>query len=507
MNKIKSKILAFLPNAFSSSYITVLDEIQNYISEGNELVIIGCEASIKHCEMNLKGSSLICYSCTHCMKNSLKLLKGNFEYYSYKSFLNNDRLYKLQKIQSLEEFKSLKYRDYDIGYAISSTYISETRNQEPIINKKFRRLIQPLFNDSVYLFEVGKIILKSINPNKILIFNGRLHSSRPFLALAHHFKIPIDILEVIGGYGNKRYEKIIFENHLPHSIAYNTSLINSTWKNGTKNKKEIAISFFRKRKEGAEAGDKAYTKNQIINHLPKKFDNTKVNIVVFISSEDELSSIGKEWEWKIFGGNQITAMKRILDLFRDYNNIHFYVRIHPNLKGIKYRYHTNFHTLDKLYTNVTIIPADSKISSYALLDNCSKVITFGSTMGCEATFWGKPSILIGKSFYMNLDITYNVRDERQLLQLIHDHDLKPKMQEGTLKYGYYLLGREGQKFKFFDPNTINNSPKMLNRNFYLYNLMQNKKITFPVLINLVLYSTSRLFNNLILRNLVPSKEN
>ena len=145
-----------------------------------------------------------------------------------------------------------------------------------------------------------------------------------------------------------------------------------------------------------------------------------------------------------FGGNQIEAINKILTIMSPYKDYIFYIRVHPNLKNIMYKYHTDIYLLESKYKNVRVIPADSEISTYALLENCNKIITFGSTVGIEATYWGKPSILIGKSMYMNLDVTYNITDEKSLVNLLLEENLKAKPISNTLKYGYFIYGRRGR---------------------------------------------------------------
>ena len=67
------------------------------------------------------------------------------------------------------------------------------------------------------------------------------------------------------------------------------------------------------------------------------------------------------------------------------------------------------------YANLKIIGPDEDIDTYKLMDIADKVISFGSTTGIEATFWGATSILFGKSFYMHLDAAYQPNSYNCLL--------------------------------------------------------------------------------------------
>ncbi len=69
---------------------------------------------------------------------------------------------------------------------------------------------------------------------------------------------------------------------------------------------------------------------------------------------------------------------------------------------------------------------ESSISTYAMMKHCDRVVSFGSTAGLEAAYWGKPSILAGTSFYRNLGATYNPRTHEDLVALIMAERLPPK---------------------------------------------------------------------------------
>jgi hypothetical protein len=86
---------------------------------------------------------------------------------------------------------------------------------------------------------------------------------------------------------------------------------------------------------------------------------------------------------------------------------------------------------------LSVIPPEAPADTYTLLRNADKVLTFGSTVGIEAVFWGKPSILAGPSFYRNLGGTYNPSSHEELLSLLRE-DLEPKDRLPAIRYGYYM---------------------------------------------------------------------
>jgi hypothetical protein len=86
------------------------------------------------------------------------------------------------------------------------------------------------------------------------------------------------------------------------------------------------------------------------------------------------------------------------------------------------------------------------------LDACEKVVVFGSTVGIEATYSRKPSILCGAAYYASLDAAYRPASHDEVITLI-DACLPPKPIIGALQYGFYLK-TFGMDFRYFEPSGL-----------------------------------------------------
>jgi hypothetical protein len=207
---------------------------------------------------------------------------------------------------------------------------------------------------------------------------------------------------------------------------------------------EVGAKWFVDRRVGLNLNWPSFIADQRKCNLPYDFNPQKRNIAVYISSEDEFECIDG-WENWLFKDQNEGLDKILKDAPSDF---FFYLRIHPNLKGI-----TNSQTqgLEKFknYKNCHVISAESLIDSYELALVCEKTLTFGSTIGIEATFWGKPSILAGKCMYEHLDVCYVPKNYDELLTFI-TLVLTPKPKENCYIYGYWNL-KHGIEFKFFKP--------------------------------------------------------
>jgi hypothetical protein len=78
--------------------------------------------------------------------------------------------------------------------------------------------------------------------------------------------------------------------------------------------------------------------------------------------------------------------------------------------------------------NVHVIPSDSSVDSYRVVDDADVVLTFGSTIGLEATYWGKTVVQVGHSQFEHLDVCYLPESENDIVDwLLSPPPPKPKV--------------------------------------------------------------------------------
>lgn len=235
-----------------------------------------------------------------------------------------------------------------------------------------------------------------------------------------------------------------FFNCSAFDINNKTKKVYDTWNQSSLSEKEkikIGSHFYEWKKGGDCVIDKSYVKKQQIGLLPQKWDSQKRNIVIFNSSDDELAAIGADYDSYSLFKSQYVGICSILEHFIGERNFCFYLRMHPNLSQLDNPFVNDLLELADKFDNIIVIAPAEKISSYSLMNAADKVISFGSTMGVEANYWGKPSILLSASEYYNLGVCYLPSSIEELCEMIKA-DLQPLAKEGALKYAFYLLDRE-----------------------------------------------------------------
>jgi len=439
------KILIYMPFCDWIPHLaTDLEIAARHIDEGDEVHIIQCSGDLPSCEPNPNHFKLRCNSCKSKRNKGLALInlpEQNRHELALNEFVRD---LNLPDFSSIQELKTFEIDNIDVGMTVASTLISMVRESDPDL-KDFQNFIRENISMSIAIYDAIKHHLEEIEPDIFYLFNGRFAALRPALRAAQH----LGIKAFVHDRGGILQRYILIEDTYPHDLEYQKYQIEQHWDDERPNtkKEELARQWYKNRRGGEDQGWYSFTRSQKKGNLPDGFDPSKRNIAIYISSEDEFESI-EGWQNPIYK-NQMGAINAIINADID-KDIRFYLRIHPNLKGLD---NTQTRELSEVTgTNLTVIPANSKIDSYELMDACEKVITFGSTMGIESVFWGKPSILAGRSIYEDFEGCYIPTDHDELIDLINRH-LPPLPNLGALKYGYWQ-SVAGIPYGYYNPESI-----------------------------------------------------
>ncbi len=441
MVKAVRKTLVYANTGLSSKQIGLTGEILTRLSaDGKVIGLVYCGAVLDNCYFNRTHNVPACASCQARQEEITALAGlGSAQRYTLRRF-SEAYSFDAPEFKDLDTLLHYQYAGIQIGRGVASSIISYSRDYH-VNSTKYGELIDVELRKSINVYLNFKEIIERFRPDEIYLFNGRFSEVWPVVELAKRLRIPFYTMEA--GVGTN-YE--IFENDLPHSIALRHRHIEKYWVQGNSNEREgIGHRWYVNRRKGIETFDKSFTTKQEINLLPSNFDPDRRNIAIFNSSEDELKAI-VEWETDLYKF-QNEAISKIVELFRDEENFHFYLRVHPNLGAVA---NIQMQEIEGMqFDNLTIIPPSDPIDTYTLMTACEKVLTFGSSTGIEATYWGKPSILFGKSFYVQLDAVYLPKSYGELQTLLRKEHLAPKPQSNTLKYGYYFAtyGTESVNFQ------------------------------------------------------------
>jgi hypothetical protein len=430
---------------------TDLEIAQRHLDAGDQVTLLVCNRDLVACDPNPDHGYLRCLHCTRRQREGLRLLAGSFTVEPMirgEAGHGRDAWPDSALPATLEELRNITIDNFDLGWASLSSLVSWTRDPDPDLGvPAVRSLLRRALESGLLAYRSLRERLRQGDFDLAYVFNGRTAVTRAVVRACEAENVRYRTHD--RGCDFNHFE--LYENRLPHELRGTLSAIRAAWASGIEpDRTQLGEKFYEDRRRGIGHSWVPYTGRQAGGMLPEGWDPTRGNIVVFASSDDELVAIGEEWVNPVYR-SQSAGLERILSILGSAGGHRVYIRMHPNQAGNRSAAARRLRSLSA--ANVCVIAPESRVSSYALLDAAAKVLSFGSTMGIEAAFWGKPSIVVGRSAFEGLGSTYEPSTHEDVIDLLRREGLPPLSRAGALAYGYYELTR-GEEFQYFEGTDV-----------------------------------------------------
>lgn len=429
---------------------TDFELIRKHEKAGHNIKMLQCTGNLPNCHWNLKHDDSLCSVCVSRFKNGWDVLRPGKNVELIKFNVSDGVVVNFpSEFKSVDDVKTYKFDNENIGYGVASTLISGFRDHRFNTNRYYAEIIRTL-TSAIEVYKTLKFEFEQFKPDRVYLFNGRTATQLPARILCKKMGIEYLTYEVAVKENNYR----LVRNSTTHeSIAIDeVDLLRFNW---NADSAKLADLFYRKKREGANFENVIhFTNSQKKETLPKAFDFSKKNIAIFNSTLDEYAAI-EGWN-SMYSPDETAGIGKILESFISDDYI-FYLRVHPHMKEVSSSTSqlVDIRELAQQFKNLHVIWPDNVVDTYALIDACEKVITFGSTVGAEATYWGKPSILVGYAAYKIFDCVYAPNSHEELVQYLRS-ELKPMPVEGALQYAFWEINN-GINFQYFKQKGFKNS--------------------------------------------------
>lgn len=419
---------------------TELDIAQQHLDLGDQITFLQCDGGLPNCEFNIGRDESVCDNCRGRRKMGIGLLSRSV---NQVQFGHNLPQRKIQlEFDSVAELIDYRIDKFDIGYAALSSLVSFCRDPEPDL-RQHQELLKRFLMSALHTYEQSLEFFDKTKFDRVYLFNGRFAGTRSVLRACQ--KLGIDCYLHERGCDGEHFE--LLKNHLPHDLKKVEQIIIQRWNDAanTDDRETIGASWYQERFDRVEKVWHSFTKNQKRDQLPPNWDSRKKNISIFQSSDDEFVAIGDAWRNDIYP-NQAEAIERIVaDLLVRQPETCIHLRMHPNVAGID---NERFRLLRNLNSpNLTVIEPEAEIDTYRMIMDSDIVVSFGSSVGAEAVFWGTPSVLLGPCFYQDLGGVYRSGSHEETIKLLCSN-LEPGDRTGVLKYGFWFQTR-GYPHQYF----------------------------------------------------------
>lgn len=447
------KILIFESWHRSPQFETGLEIAELHALEGDDVTYINIGGKLPFLEWHSIGKSgiskmLYTYDYNHKIKQARKIIHPSVNIIKEDQLLNADKevLKTNYSFQNIEDLKQFERNGIEIGMAAASSLISITNDLSPD-TEIYKELINSIIHSTIIVAITFERYLDELKPDLVYFRNGRVAVYRPVLRLCQQRGIPFRVHD--RGSNKFRYS---LGNNIRHSFEMINEQIHQAWDEGDPIEKyKIAEQYYNERRQGKELSWKSFVKGQVIGELPDGWDDTKYNIVFFTSSMAEYAAVSSGINLNILFDSQPVAVLEIAEYLSACPDINFYVRLHPNLLNQSENEKNIWSSMK--HPNIRFIYPDSEVSTYTLIDQSNIIMSYRSMVSIEASFSEKPSIILSRTWYEQLNAVYIPKNKADLFEMLTSKTLEAKPKEGSSMFGYYMK-TFGIDHKLYTPNDL-----------------------------------------------------
>ncbi|HEY8095338.1 MAG TPA: hypothetical protein VIE65_04490 [Methylobacter sp.] len=415
---------------------------------GTPLLVLYCNGTMKGCAANPFKLSNICAHCRIVRDAALEENLPEVEALALDAFVpaGDQRSILMDRLQSCKKA---------ISDGAASTIKTFYRVESGAMQDK-SGLCQYLFSAMARNFEVYSEYIYICISNFLLVrdvirlefFNGRIVPTRALMVAAVQQSIDFTVIEV-SGYGQPIF---LSRNHEVHDLGYLKRRLRN-YLDGGDFDVVLGGKFFYNRRNGAATDTRSFLQWQKSGCC--NYPKDREIIAIFLSSPDEFDVMGDQWF--TLGSKEpaefIIELRKLLS-----ENYRIVVRMHPNQDGD--RTGKTRLIIDRLGNigQINLIRPRDPQSTYELIDNSRYILTFGSTVGLEATYWGKVSMLAGRAIWEDADVSFSVNTPADVVKLIESNPV-PHSRKRAAMVGSYLMDKkddsaslswgDGGKYGFF----------------------------------------------------------
>jgi len=437
------KVIVYSPyRTVAPHFETELEIIQRHLDLKDEVEYLVCRGELPNCEFNASHVPANCENCTGRRDHGLEMINGNLRLGEIP--FSGSSMPDWPEFQSIDQLKQFHRDGFDLGYAVTSSIVSMVRDPQPDM-RQLQPIIRRFLDSAWQTWLHARERLATTRPDLVYVFNGRFAAMRAVFRACQQSGIPCAIHE--RGCDTWHYQT--FPDHLPHDIEFMHRRMKMHWQSADDHaaRERIASEWFSNRRNRVEKNWISFVKGQAGGSLPDDWNHDQRNLVIFSSSEDEFVGISDSWKSRLYTSQNDGISQLANDLNKANPSIRIWLRMHPNQANSNNSLTRAMRSLN--FPNLEVLPPESSVDSYALLDAAEKVITFGSSIGIESVWWKKPSVLLGPCYYQDLAGPYAAQSHQQAIGLCSSR-LAPGPRDDAAMYGYWFQ-TNGIRFRHFEP--------------------------------------------------------
>lgn len=407
-------------------------------NQGHNVFLVLCQSELHACPANPNHHLTFCAKCRLQSKNLVEtLLPDDVQIVKLLDNLKSVKKFHVHDFENQKGFENLTHREAPLGHLVLSQLVDDVSDLKISLGMLRTRGIE-LLNMAVNLFDWSVDTLERLNIDEVYVWNGRRCSDGP-------------VLHAAGLLGIAKYcfisgatqDRIFTQANALHSLTeWRRSIDFFCNQHSIETIRKLGNRFF---------VDQASNKNPFYGSEGIMNVGEKSKMSIFTSTLWENFNLPEFKSLPSDFANPYDLIERVCLDARLVEQFDITVRWHPNLVSAGPYEQDEIRRVMKSTPMVHHLPPKSEVNSYSLLEISDLVVSTGSTIGIEATYFGKPSILLGTAIYSGLDAVFEPKSYEEFIELVSG-PIYSKNKDQALKYGAFMAGF-GKRLTFvnYDP--------------------------------------------------------
>ena len=327
--------------------------------------------------------------------------------------------------------RQVMYRGASLGRALLQVH--PDRNT-PVTDEHIwpKRWVDACIRSFAYAYDQTARVVADHQATAVVVFNGRFLHDSAVAGVAEHVGIPV--LSFDSGGNDTDFDLTIDATHDWSALQVRMRRMYDSW--DPEDRDRIGGQWFEERLGHLDPRNALFVESQNLGKGLERAEGKRM-VVYFSSSGDEISEL--DLDWRDYFGGQPGALLALADVCRAQPETMFVVRTHPHKRMKPARDVQEWHEAVQEAAPDLHLDEYSDIDSYTLMRQADIVVTYGSTTGVEASYAGKPVIVMGPSAYDELGCAVRVKDVEEIERALRD--AAPGDRSGAVSYGLMMRRR------------------------------------------------------------------
>ncbi len=387
--------------------------------------------------------------CNNCFKTGYEMYKPlGLPIHLYSRLVSQDeelKAYEMAKSINIDDIKNFVLDGLHIGehaYAGALRYFARADLKGISYAEK---VLRRYFHAALLSVYVTERILSKYNFDCV-VFNHGIYIPQGITGeVARKYKV-----RVVNW--NPAYRKKCFI--FSEGDTYHHTLMNepaSKWENLSLTKKleNKTLNYLKSRRQGTQDWIWFHENPQFeFEHIQKKL-GINLNKPLIGMLTNVLWDAQLHYPDKAFS-NMLEWIFETIKYFQKRKDLQLIIRIHPaEIRGTLPSRQLVLDEINKKFprlgSNIIVIPPDSNVSTYTIMEKCNTVIIYGTKTGVELTSVGIPTIVAGEAWVKNKGITLDPKTKYAYFNMLDKLPLKSHMTANNIKrarkYAFHFFFR------------------------------------------------------------------